>query len=81
MKNYETYHNEYLAEVFKELKNAMVVKENIYISCKWQADNNFNPWDSDADEKLLQLQNTDTQLFSAVMDGINQMNDILNNPK
>jgi hypothetical protein len=77
MKTYEQYHNEYLANIFKQLQNAMVVKENIYISFKWQEDNKWNPCDADADVKLQELHDSDEQLFIAVTDGLRQINSII----
>ncbi len=72
MKNYEEYLEDYRQAIATGLQkgNEYVVKESLYISMKWQIENNWNPWDSDATVRLEALKLFDVRLYQAVTEGI-----------
>jgi hypothetical protein len=72
MKSYEQYHAEYVDAISEGVRKGdnAIVKECVYISCKWQKENNCDPWDKDFSERIEELKQTDEKLYEAVMDGM-----------
>lgn len=79
MKKYEQYRYEYIKAITDGIRgvntnNGMfVLKESMWICNKWQIENNWNPWDKDAVERLTELREYDEKLYNAVMDGLGDM--------
>ena len=73
MKSYSDYAREYaeLLAAVGDVKDKAVIKRNIWISMKWQTENNWNPWDGDAQARLLELEEHDKRLYDAVIEGVN----------
>ena len=71
MKNYEEYLKDYQKAISEgRKKGGYVIRECVYISMKWQTDNNWNPWDNDAETRLEALRLFDIRLYQAVIEGI-----------
>lgn len=71
MKNYEEYLKDYQKAISEGRKKGdYVIRECVYISMKWQTDNNWNPWDNDAETRLEALRLFDIRLYQAVIEGI-----------
>ena len=72
MKKYEEYLEDYKYAIALGVKNSdeNVIKESVYISMKWQTENKWNPWDSDAAVRLEALRLFDIRLYTAVTEGI-----------
>lgn len=83
MKHYEEYEKEYEKDIKKSFEksgfvNRRIIKKNIYISVHWQIENDWNPWDQDAEERLMQLQKQDEKLFRAVCEGVKKTMEVVN---
>jgi hypothetical protein len=73
MKTYEEYEKDYFSGVAKDIKTENVdynIIKEVWISCKWQDDNNWSPWAMDAEQRLKDLKAIDEKLYNAVMKGI-----------
>lgn len=72
MKNYDDYLADYEQAIAKGVQkgNGYIIKECVYISMKWQSENNWNPWDSDAVSRLEELKKVDIRLYQAVLEGV-----------
>jgi hypothetical protein len=75
MKTYNEYLEEYKNAIKEGLNNGnkYIIRENVYISARWQEDNNWNPWDNTAQGKLQILEMLDKQLHKTVVEGIEIM--------
>lgn len=83
MKTYNDYKKEYVKDVYESLKkrestDVRVVEEDVYISMKWQLENNWNPWDKDSEERLTKLYQFDEDLFWSVFEGTKKLMQIVN---
>lgn len=82
MKCYEDYEKEYEKDIKKSFEksgfaNGWIIKKNMYISVHWQIENHWNPWDQDAEERLMQLQQQDEKLFEAVCEGVKKTMEVV----
>ncbi len=72
MKSYDDYFEEYQQAIKSGVKkgDGYIIKECVYISMKWQTENNWNPWDDDAISRLEELKKNDIRLYQAVLEGV-----------
>lgn len=81
-KTYEDYENEYYKAIAGAEHGKYVVKKEIWISCKWQEDTDFKPWEKDeALKQILALHKRDRRLYDVVTCGIEEMAEALNKKK
>ena len=76
LKTYEEYENEYNEAVKesilqnKQSDNYYVVKKDVWISCKWEKDTGFAPFNPNAEKLLDELKKHDKKLYNAVINGM-----------
>ena len=72
MKNYDEYLEDYKKAIEPGLQknDGYIIKESVYISMRWQEENNWNPWDKYARVRLEALKLFDIRLYQAVVEGI-----------
>lgn len=72
MKTYTDYEQDYEKAISAAKSGDFVVKKDVWISAKWEADTGFLPFSPTAQQRLKELEKADKKLYHAVVNGMIQ---------